>query len=412
MIVHIDGDAFFASCEIAQNEALRGKPVVAGVQRGIALAVTYEAKKYGISRGMLISEVKKLCPQAIVTMLHYDTYSIYARRMYNIVRRHAPVVEEYSIDECFGDLAQVKRLPDESYIEACTRAAQNIKRDLEQDLGMTFSIGVAPTKVLAKVASKWNKPAGFTVLEEKDIPYFLEKILVGKIWGIGPSSSANLMKYSVRTALELAMKPEWWIKEHLSKPYQEIWHELNGRSILHVSDEPREMQKSIMKTGTFRPVTRDPKILLAELSRNAERACRKLRDQHLITHDLYFYVKTQKFTYRSTSVHLSLATSNPMDIVDEIEKHFHKVYSPHYEYRATGVVFRSITPATTFQPDLFGFTKEVEDRGAIFNIIDHLSEKFGKGTVTLARSLISKSKNERIIEDPFMFDIPSWGEAG
>jgi nucleotidyltransferase/DNA polymerase involved in DNA repair len=244
-ILHIDGDAFFASCEIAQNEAYRGKPVVAGADRGIALAVSYEAKKYGISRGMLIGECRKLCPEVIVTMSHYDTYSTYAKRMYAIVRGYAPVVEEYSIDECFGDLRGLVELPllnpplgkweeirsllFQGGIKGWVRsAARNIKHDLERDLGMTFSIGLAPTKVLAKVASKWNKPSGFTVLEHKDIPLFLEKIPVGKIWGIGPASSAMLMKHNVRTALEFAQKPEWWIRENLAKPYQEIWHELNG----------------------------------------------------------------------------------------------------------------------------------------------------------------------------------------
>lgn len=405
MIVHIDGDAFFASCEIAQNEALRGKPVVAGAERGIALAVTYEAKKYGITRGMLMSEIRKLCPQVIITMLHYDTYAIYAKRMYAIVRRHAPIVEEYSIDECFGTLSREERGGGE------VSAALKIKHDLEQDLGMTFSIGVAPTKVLAKVASKWNKPAGFTVLEQKDIPLFLKEIPVGKVWGIGPASSAYLMKHNVRTALEFATKPEWWVKEHLAKPYQQIWHELNGRSILHVSEEPREMQKSIMKTGTFRPITKDPNILIAELSKNAERACRKLRDHHCITHDVYFYLKTQKFTYRSTDFRLPLGTSNPMDIVDQIQKHFPKIYSPHYDYRATGVVFRSISPATTFQPDLFGFTQEVEDRGEIFSVIDQLSHKFGKGIVTLARSVLSrKHRGKESISYPDL-GIPCWGEV-
>ncbi|MBX4197761.1 DNA polymerase IV [Candidatus Parcubacteria bacterium] len=415
MILHIDGDAFFASCEIAQNEAFRGKPVVAGADRSIALAVSYEAKKRGISRGMLIGEIKKICPEAIITLSHYDTYRTYAQRMYSIVRRYAPMVEEYSIDECFGDLTPLLSRRGERG-EAAVQAAKNIKRDLERDLGMTFSIGLAPTKVLAKVASKWNKPSGFTVLEKKDIPQFLEKMLVGKIWGIGPSGSANLMKHGVRIALEFIQKPEWWIRENLSKPYEEIWHELNGRSILRVHEDERDDQKSIMKTGTFKPITKDPKVLLAELSKNAERACKRLRRHYLITKHLYFYIKTQKFTYRSTEVTLPLATSNPMDIVDQIHKNFHKIYSPHYDYRATGVVFRSITPAATFQPDLFGETQEVENRGAIFSTIDLLSKKFGRDVVTLARTLLSNKRRDKRFgpqqyPDFKRLGIPYWGEA-
>jgi DNA polymerase-4 len=420
-VLHIDGDAFFASCEIAQNEAYRGKPVVAGADRGIALAVSYEAKKRGISRGMLIGECRKICPEVIVSMLHYDTYSIYAKRMYAIARRYVPIIEEYSIDECFGDLSPLSVASQGSFQggdEGVVQVARNIKHDLERDLGMTFSIGVAPTKVLAKVASKWNKPAGFTVLTHEDIPLFLEKIPVGKIWGIGPSGSAHLMKHNVRTALELAQKPEWWVKEHLAKPYLEIWYELNGRQILRVNDRPRPLQKSIMKTGTFKPVTKDQKILLAELARNTERACRKLRNYHCITHDVYFYLKTQKFTYRSTDFRLPLGTNNPMDIMDEIEKHFPKIYSNYYDYRATGVIFRTISPATTFQPDLFGNTLKVEDRGVLFETIDRLTHKFGKQSLQLARSLLAprtKSRKERLknrkLYSGLILGIPSWGEV-
>jgi hypothetical protein len=179
-----------------------------------------------------------------------------------------------------------------------------------------------------------------------------------------------------------------------------------------------------MKTGTFKPITRDPQVLLAELSRNAERACRKLRRDHCIAHDLYFYIKTQKFTYRSGQARLELPTSDPMTVMNEIQRLFPKIYSEHYDYRATGVVFRSITLATKFQPDLFGFNIPVEDKGIIFNVIDALSRKFGKGTVMLARSLLAP-RNRKINPTSLklrrtgnrqphiglIFDIPCWGEA-
>jgi nucleotidyltransferase/DNA polymerase involved in DNA repair len=106
-IIHIDGDAFFASCEVAQNEALRGKPVVTGQEKGMAIAVSYEAKARGVSRGMLLSDIRKLVPDVIVLPGNYDLYKIMSRRMYEIMHRYVPVVEEYSVDECFGDVSNV-----------------------------------------------------------------------------------------------------------------------------------------------------------------------------------------------------------------------------------------------------------------------------------------------------------------
>src|SRR4051812_25929045 len=103
MIIHIDGDGFFASCEVAQNERLRGRPVVVGQERGMAIAVTYEAKARGISRGMLMSDIRKISPDVVICNSHFDIYKAYSRRMYAIVRRYSPQVEEYSIDECFGE---------------------------------------------------------------------------------------------------------------------------------------------------------------------------------------------------------------------------------------------------------------------------------------------------------------------
>ena len=416
MILHVDGDAFFASCEIAQNERFRGKPVVAGADRGIALAVSYVAKDLGISRGMTVREIRENFPQVIITQSHYGIYRIYSLRMFQIVRRYAPIVEEYSVDECFADLSQAKSDPTGAISDPIEYTASLIKRDLERDLGMTFSIGVAPTKVLAKVASKWNKPSGFTIITPEKIPEFLSKIPAGKIWGIGPSSSANLMKYGVKTAGELAEKPEWWILEHLSKPYVEIWHELNGRSVMRVREGSHAKYKSVMKTATFRPITKDPKSLLAELARNTERACAKLRRHNLAAQEVSFYLKSQEFRYYSTEFKLPVATNLPTEILNLIEKNLHRVYSKR-DFRATGVILRNICPADSFQQDLFGKTTDVHGLSTLYKTIDHINHSQKKRTIFLARSLMSKKHSVRKIHERSrdarfpLLNIPYWGES-
>ena len=106
-ILHVDGDSFFASCEIARDPKLRGKPVVTGRERGIVSAMTYDVKARGVKRGMILSEARKLCPDAVILPSDYETYSLFSERMYEIVRRYTPTVEEYSIDECFADEAAI-----------------------------------------------------------------------------------------------------------------------------------------------------------------------------------------------------------------------------------------------------------------------------------------------------------------
>src|SRR3989344_6114392 len=206
-ILRVDGDSFFASCEVAKNPSLRGKPVITGKERGIVSACTYEAKRRGIKRGMVLGEVRKICPEAIILASDYETYSLFSNRMYAIVRRYTPAVEEYSIDECFADLTGLRRTLGMPYPQMVER----IKQDLELELGMTFSLGLSATKVLAKIGSKWEKPAGLTVIPLKDAQAFLEKTLIGAVWGIGPNTAAHLQKFGIRTAYDFARRDAGWV---------------------------------------------------------------------------------------------------------------------------------------------------------------------------------------------------------
>jgi DNA polymerase-4/DNA polymerase V len=144
-IAHIDGDAFFASCEQSRDPSLQGKPVITGKERGIVASMSYEAKAWGVTRGMRLFEVKRLCPDAVLLPSDYETYSLLSTRFCAIVRRYTPDVEEYSIDECFCDLTGLRRPLRMSY----EQMAERIKQDLDTELGFTFSVGLAPNKVLA-----------------------------------------------------------------------------------------------------------------------------------------------------------------------------------------------------------------------------------------------------------------------
>src|SRR4030095_6694656 len=290
-IVHIDGDAFFASCEQSRDPQLQGRPVITGKERGIVASMSYEAKARGITRGMRLFEVKRLCPDAILLPSDYETYGLLSRRMFTIVRRYTPAVEEYSIDECFADLTGLQRPLHMSYLQI----VEKIKRDLDTELGFTFSAGLAPNKVLAKIASKWKKPSGLTTIPGRDIHLFLTGLPVNKVWGIGAKTTALLNKFGIQTALDFARQPEFWVNKWLTKPGYEIWQELNGHSILPLITEEKSTYQTIQKVKTFTTPSSDRNFVFSQLSKNIESACIKARRYRLAAQGAAIFLKTQQF---------------------------------------------------------------------------------------------------------------------
>src|SRR5262249_19983555 len=171
---------------------------------------------------------------------------------------------EYSIDECFADLTGLRR----QYRTSYERIAARIKHELDTELGFTFSVGLAPNKVIAKVGSKWKKPSGLTAIRGRDIHRFLQDLPVEKIWGIGPNTTAFLAKHGIRTALQFARAAEEWVKSNLTKPYREIWQELNGQYVMKLETKEKDSYASIQKMKTFTPPSSDPAFLFAQLSKN------------------------------------------------------------------------------------------------------------------------------------------------
>ena len=250
-VVHIDADAFFTSCEEVIHPDLRGKPIVTGAERGIIACASYPAKALGVKRGITLREAKRLCPELVILPSDYETYSLFSRHLFAILRRFTPDVEEYSVDEAFCNLTGMRRALRASY----ETIARRMQATVERELGITVSVGLSLTKVLAKLASKWRKPAGFTVIRGREIARYLDDIPVGKVWGIGPATTSYLNKLGVRTALDFARWPEERVHKRLTKPGREIWRELRGESVLRVSPEEKTTYATISKTKTFAPPT-------------------------------------------------------------------------------------------------------------------------------------------------------------
>lgn len=385
-ILHLDADAFFASCEQVIHPELKGKPVITGKERGIVAAASYEAKNRGVKRGMRLFEVKKVCPDAVVLPSDYETYSLFSLRMFEILRRFSPDVEEYSIDEAFVDLTGLRR----SFHGPYEMIAKQMQKAVERELGITVSVGVSLSKVLAKVGSKHGKPHGLTIIPGRDIHLYIAKLPVEKVWGIGSNTAAFLGKFGIITALQFARKDEQFIKKHLSKPYQEIWHELNGRSVYAVTTESKRSYQSISKTKTFTPPSSDKTFIFAQLSKNLENACIKARRYRLAAAKLIVFLRTQEFSDTGVEMKLSPPSAYPSDLFVFLKEGFNRIYRSPDLYRQTGVVLAGLVREDGIQHTLFDDPARIEKIARIYSAVDQLSEKFGKYTVHHAASLPTK----------------------
>lgn len=412
-IMHLDGDAFFVSVEAAKDPALRGRPVVTGQERGIASAMSYEAKALGITRAMPIFQIRKQFPQVVVVDSDYEAYAVFSRRMIDIVRRYTDTVEEYSIDECFADFTDV-----EGFSGDPEKVLAKIKDDVRKELGISVSLGLAPTRVLAKVASKSKKPDGLTVLDPRDVPELLSKTSIGKIWGIGSATAIALRKKGIVTARDFASKPLGWVEETFSKPLVEMWYELNCVSV-HPVAAVTEAQKSIMKTRTFSPATRDREYVFSELSKNIENACRKARESGLLAREFSVYLKTRDFSYLSASRRLAVPSNDPFEIVREARRAFDGVFEEGRLYRATGTTLYGLVEKPGVAKSLFDTDSPDGSNYRVLDTIDKVNKKYGRSVVRIAsseRAVRREEAGERPLD--FMprgvykkLSIPYLGEA-
>jgi DNA polymerase-4/DNA polymerase V len=253
---------------------------------------------------------------------------------------------------------------------------------------------VSLSKVLAKIGSKHRKPHGLTFIPGREIHRYLQDLPVGKVWGIGPNTAAFLQKFGITTALEFARRDEKFIQQHLSKPYREIWHELNGRSVYPVTIESKSSYQSISKTKTFTPPSQDEEFVFAQLSKNLENACIKARRYHLAAARLMVFLRKQDFTDSGVELKLSRPTAYPVELFGLLREGFRHVYRPRTLYRQTGVVLAGLVPEAEVQFTLFDDVTKIEKMAKIYESVDQLSGKYGKHAIQHGASLLTKLQSQ------------------
>lgn len=382
-ILHLDADNFFASVEQVLNPKLKGLPVITGAERGIITAASQEAKARGVLRGVRIADAKKLCPELVCVESDYENYALFSCKIFSIIRRFTPAVEEYSIDEAFADLSGLRRMHHSSYAEI----GRQIKQAVERELGLTVSVGVSISKVLAKLCSKYQKPSGLTVVSGPYIHRLLKTTPLGKVWGFGKNSVALLEKQGLKTAFDFVRKPESFAQSFLGKPGIKIHRELSGILVDAVNPHPKTSYASISKSKTFSPPSIAEDFVYAELLSHLESACAKARRYGLSANKLTVFLKQQNFKISSVETCLANPTSSTMDLVPLLASLFRSLYKDKTLYRATGVTLSGLQTVTEKQLDLFENNEKSRKHESIDTAIDQIRLRFGKHSIHLANTL-------------------------
>jgi DNA polymerase IV len=392
-IVHVDCDAFFTSCESARDPRLKGKPIVTGQERGIVSCPSYEAKAAGVKRAMRLGEARRACPGLIVMPSDYELYSIYSQRIFAIIRRFTPDVEEYSIDEAFCDITGMRRLYRSSYGDI----ARRIKDQIQQELNLTVSVGVSLSKTLAKICSKQNKPDGFLAMPGNQLHIFLKEVPLERVCGFGPNTVALLQKYNIKNVFDYVARPLDFAQRLLGKIGVELWQELRGVVVYPVSTETKHKYLTISKTKTFSPPSCDRDFVKAQLMRNLESAFIKLRRHSLACRNLTVYLRRSDFSASGLEGRINRHSSSTLDFTFVCGRLFDDVFERNTLYRSTGVILSDIVDEGADAADLFDDPVKVERVHKVSAVVDDINDMYGKHTVHLAASHIAgqKSKHPR-----------------
>ena len=268
-IIHIDMDAFFASIEIRDNPALRGKPVIVGgdpEKRGVVSTCSYEARKFGVHSAMPAGQARKLCPQGIFLPVNMEKYAMVSEQIHRIFYDYTDLVEPLSVDEAFLDVTENKK-----HCRSATLLAQEIRERIHRETGLTASAGVSFNKFLAKIASDINKPDGMTVITPDKANDFIEKLPIEEFYGVGKVTAGRMNELGIKSGLDLKNFDQAELIRHFGKAgiyYYNIARGYDDREV--ETDVPR---KSLGRETTLQIDISDiPEIIkiVEDLSREVE----------------------------------------------------------------------------------------------------------------------------------------------
>jgi len=378
-MLHIDLDAFYPGVEMLKDPTLRGKPVVVGGtgSRGVVSSASYEARRFGIHSAMPSVRARRLCPDAIFLPPDFEAYKRYSNRFREVLLSYTPLVEPISLDEAFLDVAGATTL-----FGSPSEIAAKIRADVEREVGVTCSAGVAATKFVAKLASDHCKPDGLLYIPVEETVAFLEPLPVGRLWGVGDKTAELLGRLAIRTVGDLARTPravlERLLGESSARHLTELAHGVDDRVVV-----PYEAPKSVGHEETFDRDLDDTDEIVRELLHLSSRVAARLRDDGYRARTVTLKVRLANFTTLSRARTLPDATDLGSDLYHVTRELYQALPGTGRRVRLLGVQASGLQPAGAEQLALL----RGERWGDVERTIDRIEHRFGKGAATQATLL-------------------------
>jgi DNA polymerase-4 len=384
-ILHVDMDAFFASVAERDNPELKGKAVVIGMgARGVVSAANYEARKFGIHSAMPVGRARRLAPHAIFLPVDMARYQEVSEHVMEIFHSFTPWVEPISLDEAFLDVTGSQKL-----LGTGREIAVAIRKKVEEQEGITCSVGIAPSKFIAKLASANCKPNGMLEITSDRILTFLHPLPIQAMWGVGPKTAEVLERLGLRTIEDIAKLPRSTLIRALGEANGASLYELAwGRDYRDVT--PEEPDRSISAAETFAQDLDNPEEILTEFLRLTERATARLRDRDLFAKTISIKVRFADFSTINRSKTLPLPIDSTHDVYEVVKGLYQALRIERARLRLVGVSLENLSEAAPHQMMLG--EREVGWRQAE-GAIDQARARFGKGSVRPAR-LIKDAEDE------------------
>lgn len=386
VIIHLDMNAFYCSVhEAEQPEYYKDKPsAVSGSveqRKGILVTCSYAARARGVKTGMSVKQALKLCPELLLIKPDFNLYRKYSQGFMSIARQYTPLVEPVSIDECYMDITGSKLLGTPLEI------AESLQNKIMSEWQLPCSIGLAPNKLLAKMASDMKKPRGLTVLRLRDVPKLLWDKPCGVLFGIGGKTAEKLGKLNIYTIGELASADENMLIKHFG--VMGAWMK---SAAYGVDDSPvhsnRERNKSIGHTTTLPNDITELEDVYRVLLNLSDQTGRRLRRQQLVASTVQITIRRPDMATITRSQTLGVPTQSSEEINKEARKLFLRHWKKGDPIRLLGVTLQNLAPMeeTALQLDLFSF-EEAPRKEALTKAMDALRDKFGEDAVLTAGML-------------------------
>jgi DNA polymerase-4 len=385
-ILHVDMDAFFASVAERDNPELKGKAVVIGMgARGVVSAANYEARKFGIHSAMPVGRARRLAPHAVFLPVDMPRYQEVSSKVMEIFESFTPWVEPISLDEAFLDVSGVERL-----LGTPREIATAIRAKIEAQEGITCSVGIAPSKFIAKLASQNCKPNGMLEITADRILTFLHPLPIQAMWGVGPKTAETLQRLGLRTIEDIAHLPRATLIRALGQASGESLYELAwGRDYRHVT--PQDVEKSISAAETFAQDLDDRSEILTEFLRLTERASARLRDKDFFAKTISIKVRFADFSTINRSKTVALPIDGTHEIYEVVKALYEGLRIERARLRLVGVSLENLSSGAPEQMVLGA--RESGWRQAD-GAIDRARARFGAGSVRPAR-LIKPNDGEQ-----------------